>query len=105
MNTSKTYAENALSHLNHLAGVIGPRPSTGEGERAAAQYAAQVMKDGGLEEVRIEPFTSGRSTYRPFLVAFGAAMASNLNTVARPYKCSSIAAALAHAVAAWAFVR
>ncbi len=61
-----------MFHVKHLAETIGPRGSTTPSERQAAEYAAGVMRDVGLEP-HVEEFTSPVSGWRPF--ALGATVA------------------------------
>ncbi len=84
------YVDRALKHLHHLAVEIGPRPPTREGERRAAEYAAQVMRAAGLRDVRLEPFASGRSTYWPYTLAIGAGLLVQpaLSAEAGPPQCA-----------------
>lgn len=59
-----------MDHVAYLAGTLGPRGSTTAQERAAAEYAARVFRDLGLEP-RVERFRSATSAWRPFAVATG----------------------------------
>lgn len=99
------FARRALEHVRYLSLEIGPRASTHAGEREAAQYSARVMREAGLQDVRLEEFWSGRSTYRPFLLAFCVALGGNLAFFLRPNRRFSGAAALLNAGAAWGFAR
>jgi hypothetical protein len=58
----------AMEHVRYLSDTIGPRGSTTPGEAQAAQYAADVIKDVGLQPVT-EPFVSARSKYHPFVLS------------------------------------
>ena len=49
-----------LDHIRELAQGIGPRPSTGEGERRAAAYVSQQLQNFGYL-VKDEPFRSPNS--------------------------------------------
>lgn len=102
---SAYYATQALSHVRYLADKIGARPSTGEGERRAAQYAARVLEEIGISNPATEPFESARSTYRPYLLAFGAALLGGLGYTLRPRRFSSVLATIAHIAAASGFAR
>ena len=69
-----------LDHIFKLAREIGPRPSTGEGERRAAAYIGEQLKGFGFG-VKLETFRSVRSfshTYIPIfllaVVAFAVAL-------------------------------
>jgi hypothetical protein len=57
-----------LEHIRTLAGVIGPRGSTTEGERRGSAYCHDVLAQLGLNP-RQEPFQSARSIYHPHLIA------------------------------------
>jgi hypothetical protein len=103
-HADQRHAARALDHIRFLTETIGPRPSTRAGERLAAEYAAEVWRRAGLEP-RIEHFLSGRSTYRPFALAFGAGLAGTLiHAVSRSRSSAAIAAGL-NAAGAWAFAR
>ncbi len=97
------YVDRALKHLHHLAVEIGPRPPTWEGERRAAEYAAQVMRAAGLRDVRLEPFASGRSTYWPYTLAIGAGLLGNLLYLLKPGRLSALVAALLNGLGAHGF--
>ncbi len=58
-----------LDHIRELSEVIGPRPSTGEGERRAAAYvSAQLEKFGYL--VKQEPFRSPNSFSQVYIPVY-----------------------------------
>ena len=64
-----------MLHVKHLAVGIGPRGSTTEAERQAAEYVAGVFEGAGLQTT-VEPFTSTASGWRPFAVAALVALAA-----------------------------
>lgn len=64
MSEARRWAERAKEHIGYLVDEIGPRPSTGPAERAAAEYAFNVMAGCGLRQVRHEHFPGLPSTYR-----------------------------------------
>lgn len=101
---ARQHAQRALEHIRYLSETIGARPSTGEGERRAADYAADVWQMVGLD-VAVEPFMSGRSTYRPYAVAFGTGLLGMLAQRMHPSRATAWAAALLNAAGAWAFAR
>ena len=70
--------DDALAHVRFLAGQIGGRGSCTAEERRAAEYAAAEMRRLGAGRVAVEPFLAGPSTYRPFALAFGAALLGTL---------------------------
>lgn len=65
----------AIDHVRYLAKTIGPRGSTTSQEAEAAQYAAQVLRDAGLEPVT-ETFTSARSAWHPYSLFSGLVLVS-----------------------------
>ncbi|HVF11347.1 MAG TPA: M20/M25/M40 family metallo-hydrolase [Abditibacteriaceae bacterium] len=99
------YSGRALQHVQYFCEAIGPRPSTGVGERLAAEYAAGVMRQLELQDVRLESFRSGRSTYRPFLLAFLAGLAGNVIGARFSSRSSTALAMLLNGAAAWGFAR
>ena len=60
----------AMKHVRHLAETIGPRGSTTEKEAEAARYAAETLRQSGLEPVT-EPFASARSAWYPYVAFTG----------------------------------
>jgi hypothetical protein len=64
-----------IYHIFKLAREIGPRPSTGEGERRAAAYIEEQLKGFGFG-VRKEPFRSVRSFSHTYLLIFALAVAA-----------------------------
>jgi acetylornithine deacetylase/succinyl-diaminopimelate desuccinylase-like protein len=66
-------APTALDHVRHLAGTIGSRGTTTDGERAGAAYAAAALEALGLTPT-VEPFPAPVSGWRPFALASAAAL-------------------------------
>jgi hypothetical protein len=93
-------ARAALTHIHHLAEVIGPRGSTTPGERQAAEYARDVLHGLGVD-ARLEPFRSGRSTYRPFVLAFGVALLGALLYAVTRHPAAALLAAGLSGLGAW----
>lgn len=62
----------AMDHIRYLAETIGPRGSTTAQEARAADYAAGVLRNLGLEPT-VEPFASAKSAWYPY-VLFSALM-------------------------------
>lgn len=60
----------AIDHIRYLAETVGPRGSTTSKEREAADYAAQVLRESGLDP-SIESFASARSGWYPSAVFAG----------------------------------
>src|SRR6266566_724070 len=61
-----------MEHINVLAGEIGYRVATTEGEHRAANYIEQELHNYGLQEVRQEAFRSpseGVSGFFPYILA------------------------------------
>jgi hypothetical protein len=68
----------ALEHIRHLSETIGGRGScTTQAQRAAA-YLHQELEKLGVQRVGYQPFQGRPSTYRPYMLAFGAALAGSL---------------------------
>lgn len=59
-----------LDHIQHLVEKIGPRGSTTAKEEKAARYAERMLKQFGLKPV-VEPFTSARSAWYPYVLFTG----------------------------------
>ncbi|MBC8448421.1 MAG: M28 family peptidase [Chloroflexi bacterium] len=74
MTPAEQYARNAYAHVTHLAETIGGRGSCSPQERQAAAYGVQQMRELGVARVRSEPFGGAPSTYRPYALAFVAAL-------------------------------
>jgi hypothetical protein len=66
-----------MDHIRYLAETIGPRGSTTREEKLAARYVAQVLRDAGMEPV-IEPFTSARSAWYPYVLFAGLMLVSDV---------------------------
>jgi len=75
---TKSPMPDAAEHIHHLAAALGGRGSCTPAERQAAAYVAGQMRTLGLAEVRLEPFRGSPSTYRPFVLAFLAALLGTL---------------------------
>lgn len=58
----QAYLDSWMRHIEALAQEIGPRGSTRESERRAAEYAAKVMQGLGLSPA-LEPFRSATSLF------------------------------------------
>lgn len=74
MGQAEQYAEKAYAHVIYLAETIGGRGSCTAQERQAAEYCVRQMRELGVEQVRMEPFRGAPSTYRPYALAFVAAL-------------------------------
>src|SRR5574341_46425 len=62
--------ESIKRHVTYLSTQIGPRGSTTSAEKQAADYAAQVYRDLGMER-QVEEFTSAKSAWWPFALGMG----------------------------------
>lgn len=85
-------------HIHVLAGDIGPRGSTTEQERRAAEYSRQVMAGLGYSP-HVETFTSARSIFMPHLI-----LALGMLTAFIIYPLAGRASAAIAAVIALAFI-
>ncbi|MFN8483855.1 MAG: M28 family peptidase [Anaerolineae bacterium] len=101
---ARRWAERAYAHARALAVDIGPRPSAGDGEWRAAQYARRVLRDAGLDNPRLEGFSANRSTYRPYAWALAAGLLAQV-VGWRGGRLRSLLAAVLSIVGAWAFYR
>lgn len=100
MTEAQGYAEVALRHIRYLVETIGPRGSTTPQERQAAEYARDVLQGLGME-ARLEPFRSGRSTYRPFVLALGASLLGALLCAIIRHPLVALLAAVLNGLGAW----
>jgi len=100
MTNAQSYAETALKHIRHLAETIGPRGSTTPEEYQAAEYARDVLQGLGIK-ARLEPFQSGCSTYRPFVMAFRAALLGSMLYLVTRHPVVAVLAAALNGLGAW----
>jgi hypothetical protein len=54
-------------HIHVLAGEIGPRGSTTDGERRGHEYCRQALAAQGLD-AKVESFRSAKSVFHPFII-------------------------------------
>jgi hypothetical protein len=101
MRTMDQYTQGALKHIRYLSEAIGGRGSCTPAERQAAEYAAEQMRFLGLANVRLEPHRGAPSTYRPYALAFGAALLGTLLAWVVPARGAMAIAALLSALSAW----
>ncbi len=94
------YVEAALKHIRYLVETVGSRGSTTPQERQAAEYARDVLQGLGLN-ARLEPFQSSRSTYYPFVLAFGAALLGSFLYAITCHPLAALLAAVLNALGAW----
>ena len=95
------YTQQALDHICHLSERIGARGSCTPAERQAAEYAAEQMRAADACNVRLEPFWGVSSTYRPYLLAFVAALLGTLLAWAVRERWMMAVAALLSGLGAW----
>lgn len=72
----QTARRTAMDHIRELSVGIGPRPSTGAGEREAAEYIRSVMETIAPGSARVHPFRCLVSGWRPFAWASAMALAA-----------------------------
>jgi hypothetical protein len=101
MSDNNIGVQTALAHVRYLSEMIGGRGSCTPSERLAAEYAADQMRALGLVDVRLEPYAGAPSTYRPYVLAFGAALLGTLGAWLIPGRGMLAAAALLNACGAW----
>jgi len=104
------WAARALEHCRVLCEQIGPRPSAGAGEKAAADYALQVLgaalaghEQGPPNAPRRELILAPRSAYRPFSLALGSGLLAHFVGGRSPLR-RALGVGLS-AAGAWAFAR
>ncbi len=73
----------AMGHIRHLAGKIGPRPPTSDGEQRAADYVAGVLRDMG-GEVSVQQFSSHRTFSHNFGIIYTLGALAGLLTPVYP---------------------
>lgn len=71
-----TARRTAMDHIRELSVGIGPRPSTGPGEREAAEYIRGVMESLDQGSAQVHPFRCLVSGWRPFAWASAMALAA-----------------------------
>jgi hypothetical protein len=100
----ETYTEEALKHIRYLSVIVGGRGSCTPHERRAAEYTAEQMRELGISDVRLEPFKGAPSTYRPYMVIFGAAVASTLLAWLFESSWTAAVAAIVNALGIWGMI-
>jgi hypothetical protein len=95
------YTEAAIAHIRYLSEEIGGRGSCTPSEHQAAGYVAEQMRALGLQDVRLEPYSGAPSTYRPYALAFGAALLGTLLVWLAGGRWVLAVAALLSALGAW----
>ncbi len=93
--------QQAVEHIRFLSKEIGGRASCTTGERKAAEYVAEQMRASGLQEVRLEPYHGSPSTYRPYALAFAAALLGTLAVWSLGGRWAMAVAAILSALGAW----
>ncbi len=73
----------ALTHIEHLAGVIGPRGTCTPQERQASAYCRRVLADLGYD-ARVQTFRVARSGWAPFSIGSGLMLLSLLAFLVLP---------------------
>ena len=101
MSQLDDYTQLALDHICHLSERIGARGSCTGAERQAAEYTADQMRTMGARDVRLEPCRGAPSTYRPYVLAFLAALLGTLLVWLLRERWILAVAALLNALGAW----
>ncbi len=101
MSQLDDYTQLALDHICHLSERIGARGSCTAAERQAAEYTADQMRTMGARDVRLEPCRGAPSTYRPYVLAFLAALLGTLLVWLVRERWMLAVAALLSALGAW----
>jgi len=95
------YTHKAVEHVRFLSEEIGGRGSCTPGERRAAEYVAAQVRALGLQQVRLEPYRGAPSTYRPYALAFAAALVGTLAVWILADRWVMAGAALLSGLGAW----
>jgi hypothetical protein len=95
------YTQQALDHICYLSERIGARGSCTPAEQQAAEYAVEQMRTADARNVRIEPYSGAPSTYRPYVLAFVAALLGTLAVWLVRERWVMVIAALLSALGAW----
>jgi hypothetical protein len=93
--------DDALAHIRYLSETIGGRGSCTPAERQAAEYVASQMRVLSVQDVRIEQYRGAPSTYRPYALAFGAALLGTLLLWVAGDRWAMALAAITNALGAW----
>jgi hypothetical protein len=104
MNRNEKTAQLALKTIRHLSHEIGGRGSCTPAERQAGDYIAGQLTAMGVSDVRCEPFRAIASTYRPYILAFSAALIGTIIAWSGEGRINLIVSALLNAAAAWAMI-
>ena len=95
------YTHKTVEHVRFLSEEIGGRGSCTPGERRAAEYVAAQVRALGLQQVRLEPYRGAPSTYRPYALAFAAALVGTLAVWILADRWVMAGAALLSGLGAW----
>ena len=98
------YTQSVVAHIHHLSETIGGRGSCTPGELQAAEYTLEQMQTLGVQDVHLEPFKGAPSTYRPYAMAFSAALLGTLGVWLFPERWMFGLAAILSALGAWAML-
>jgi acetylornithine deacetylase/succinyl-diaminopimelate desuccinylase-like protein len=101
MTQPEEHTQTALAHIRALSETIGGRGSCTPKERQAAEYVADQMRLLGVADVRLERYRGAPSTYRPYVLAFAAALAGTVLVWAAPGRGTMAAAALLNGLGVW----
>jgi hypothetical protein len=94
-------SQRAIGHIRHLSEAIGERGSCTPAQRQAAEYTAEQMRALGVDDVRLEPYRGAPSTYRPYALAFAAALLGTLGVWFAGTQPMMAVAAVLSALGAW----
>lgn len=101
MSSMESLLPKALEDIRWLAAIPGGRGSCTTQERQAGEYVVQELARIGACDARLEAVRGAPSTYRPFALAFSAALLGIVLSWALPGRGSALLAALLNALGAW----
>jgi Peptidase family M28 len=93
-----------LEDIRRLSETTGGRGSCTPGEHQAGEYAAEQLRQLGLQDVQIEQFLSIPSTYWPFGLAFAAALTGSLISLIYSGAGALLLGALFNGLGLWAML-
>jgi len=102
--STEEYTRSALEHIRYLSDTISGRGSCTPAERQAADYTAEQLHALNLQDVRIERYRGAPSTYRPYVLAFVAALIGTIAIWLFPGRLTLALGAMLNALGTWAML-
>src|SRR5512140_808116 len=96
--------DHMLGWIRTLSVEIGARGSCTAEQRRAGEYVMGELRRLGAQDVAAEPFRGAPSTYRPFALAFGAALLGSLIALLAGAGWALAVGAILSGLGAWAML-